>query len=529
MDARKLYARIGLGYMPRLLGLIDRNPYSRTYGCFDRNYWHYKVSDFPSTMYQIAALPLALAYKERFPDSPYRGQERIKDLALAAIRFMGNTLHKDGSGDEFYPFERALGATTIALCRCTEAYLVLGEKHPNIEWMFGRVADWVLENDEPGLMSNHQAAAALGLLNAHLITGKEKYLRGARERIGKFDRLQSKEGWLQEYEGCDPGYLTVAIDFLADYYRKTKDRKVLGILRKAVEFSSYFIHPDGSYGGEYGSRSTQHFISRGFEIIGNEIPLAAQVAGKWLEGVVNGRQEFLEDDRYFIDEPARYLQSYMFFAKRKGRLERKDFRKHFKEAGMYVERKGRYYVVVSLAKGGVMKVFRDGEQVHSDCGLIGVLENGKMVTSQVIDPGNRTEVRPEAVSVEGSLHSVSSALPSPLKSVLFRSGLLTAGRKPRISSLIKSKLTKKLILGKNKEPVTFRRLIEVGDRVRISDRIEIKGKVKVKSLSIGTDFSVIHVPGSRYYQEGCMQEWMNLDKRIGELNREGRIEIERVV
>ena len=35
-------------------------------------------------------------------------------------------------------------------------------------------------------------------------------------------------------------------------------------LHKMIEFLSYFIHPNGSVGGEYGSRSTTFFVPYGF-------------------------------------------------------------------------------------------------------------------------------------------------------------------------------------------------------------------------------------------------------------------------
>ena len=46
----------------KVLTLQDRNEFSNTYGCFDRNYWHYKTRDFPSAMSQEYTLVLALAY-----------------------------------------------------------------------------------------------------------------------------------------------------------------------------------------------------------------------------------------------------------------------------------------------------------------------------------------------------------------------------------------------------------------------------------------------------------------------------------
>ena len=44
----------------RLLGLLDRTPGSETVGCFDRAFWCYRASDFPSSWFQNAAEYAAL-------------------------------------------------------------------------------------------------------------------------------------------------------------------------------------------------------------------------------------------------------------------------------------------------------------------------------------------------------------------------------------------------------------------------------------------------------------------------------------
>ena len=46
--SRDLFAQEALAQIPKILTLGDRNPHSPTYGCFDRNFWHYKIIDFPS-------------------------------------------------------------------------------------------------------------------------------------------------------------------------------------------------------------------------------------------------------------------------------------------------------------------------------------------------------------------------------------------------------------------------------------------------------------------------------------------------
>ena len=99
---RDTYARKALAAIPRLLTLLDRSPYSPTYGCFHRDYWLYKTSDFPDVVRQFGVHALALVYKHDFPDNPYRGAPQVRDWTLAALDFWARQQHGDGSFDEFY-------------------------------------------------------------------------------------------------------------------------------------------------------------------------------------------------------------------------------------------------------------------------------------------------------------------------------------------------------------------------------------------------------------------------------------------
>ncbi|HRQ74037.1 MAG TPA: hypothetical protein PLU35_13505, partial [Phycisphaerales bacterium] len=83
---RDRYVELALPYIPRLLQLIDRNPYSPTYGSFDRAFWHYRTMDFPCGMAQEMALPLALVYARRYPGNRFFGEERVRELAESAVR-----------------------------------------------------------------------------------------------------------------------------------------------------------------------------------------------------------------------------------------------------------------------------------------------------------------------------------------------------------------------------------------------------------------------------------------------------------
>ena len=61
-----IYKEIVLSQTPRILGLGDRNESSKTFGCFDRYYWHYKLLDISNARFQESTLLLALLYCNNF-------------------------------------------------------------------------------------------------------------------------------------------------------------------------------------------------------------------------------------------------------------------------------------------------------------------------------------------------------------------------------------------------------------------------------------------------------------------------------
>ena len=99
---------------------------------------------------------------------------------------------------------------------------------------------------------------------------------------------QSGEGWFPEYEGSDPGYQTLCLYYLAKIYHLHPDSQLKTALERAVEFLSWFAHPDGTFGGEYGSRRTAIFYPGGLAILSREIPLAGRLVRFMLDSIAAG-------------------------------------------------------------------------------------------------------------------------------------------------------------------------------------------------------------------------------------------------
>lgn len=522
---RERYIREALPYMPRLLQLIDRNPYSPTYGCFDRSYWHYRTMDFPCGMYQEFVLPITLCFLNNYPGNRFYQKERLRELSIAAIQFANKSSHKDGTCDDYFPFERAMGALVFSLYACSESYILLGMEDPEIVDFFKRRGDHLGRKNETGKLSNHQALAALALYNVYLITGEEKYKKYCEDRVELTLSWQNKEeGWFQEYEGADPGYHTCTIDFLAKLYKKNQDKSLIVPLKKAVDFAWFFMHSDGSYGGEYGSRNTYHFYPHGFEILAPLTEKAGQIADHFLRNLPRDKRYHNDDDRMTAHYVYNWLQAYDdYYQERPIDINtRANFLKWFPGAKIVICKTDNYYAVANLAKGGITKVFDEEGTLGSDTGLIGELHDGTVLISHLMDERNIIEAKPSEreFRVRGNLSKRSVKLPTPFKQIIFRIILLTVGRfNPNLIRFILQKL---LITGKPRTKYKFERVLRFKEKyVEIEDKL-LGDHPDFKKLSVGSDATSIYVANSNVYQESILCEWKHANKeQISDL-KEGK-------
>ena len=528
---RDAYAREAMRSIPKLLQLADRNPFSPTYGCFDRSYWHYRTMDFPCGMYQEFVLPLALAYNHPFVDNPYCGKKRVAQLAEAGIDYARRSSRRDSSCDDYFPFERALGAAVFSLYAMTEAYQTLDLRRPDLVDFFARRGQWLARHQETGRLSNHQALAAVALYNVYLLTREERFRRASEDKKRIALSWQHEEGWFQEYEGADPGYQTCSIDFLAKLWKKSGAEDLLQPLERATRFAWHFAHPDGSYGGEYGSRNTYHFYPHGFELLASRLPEAGQLADHFLKvGLPRGTRYFNEDDRMCCHYVYNWLQAWLDYWPDRPpdiRLAR-PFERWFPGAKLFVKKTACYHAVAAMNKGGVIKAFDQDGCVASDTGLIARLEDGSTLVSHLIDGEQRVDADPQQglFRVEGRFSRRRQPLPTPFKQILFRLFLLTIGRLS--ANLARRLLQKLLITAKSRTSIRFRRTLHFEpDQIAVRDEIEAPPNTRFSALACGSDATSIYVANSNVYQASVLREWADLSAHLQELNRAGRVSIKR--
>ncbi|HBE19725.1 MAG TPA: hypothetical protein DEG17_13590 [Cyanobacteria bacterium UBA11149] len=526
---KDLFAREALAQIPKLLTLLDRNPHSPTYGCFDRNFWQYKIIDFPSGMAQEFVWPLALVYNTPLPDNHFYQQPALRDWIEAGILYAASSAHPDGSCDDYFPFERAGGAAAFSLLACIESYQELGLNNFRALKFFEKRADWLAHHHESGRLTNHQALIVLCL---ELLTNLLQTNKWDRARVQRLERVlswQNPEGWFIEYEGCDPGYHTLTISCLARIYQLHPDPRLQEALIKAVQLAAEFVHPDGSYGGEYTSRNTYNFFPHGFELVGKWFPEALEINDRILAGLDKGLGSCYADDHIIGHHTWNYLLAWRDFVENRPPIKpRPQGRVYLKEAKILIDRREDSELYLALNKGGVFKIFRDRQLVVSDTQFSLQVKGGSKVKNAIahLVDSYSVKVGEYRVSIEGNLGWAKQKQMTSLNLMILRIVMFTIGR--FFPNLIRKILQTVLITGKKDAPFKFRRSLEWHEgQWCVSDELKAKSWQGVIQVGIGGDQTSIYVVMSRTFQQGQLQPWLDLTGEVKKLNHGDVLKLDR--
>ena len=510
------YLPLALAQVPRLLSHGDREPASRTWGCFDRTFWAWKFTDFAGSRYQEAAF--ALAYLYRSPEAgALHANPRILESCRAAMAYWRRLAHRDGSFDEAYPFERSLAATAFTAFYVGEAYRLIGGDLPGDDRQgtldtLARAGDWLCRNDERhGVLSNHLAAAAAALTVVGTLTGEQRYAGRAEHFLARILDRQSSEGWYEEYGGADPGYQTHATFYLARIWQITGNATLLASLRRANAFLKHCVHPNGTLGGEYGARNTEFYFPAGFEILAAACPDARGIARFMRASVARGSAAGLTmmDQQNFLP----LLNNYLFAHDAASQAVTEtgspplpcesEGEWHFPDAGLHVRTTRTYYAVIGLSKGGVLKLYdRDSRQlVASDCGYWTRLQDAKAASSQSLSrPGAWTMTASQA-DIQARFVRINQPLMSPWLFQAFRAFCLTIGRFRWVAYRLKDALVHVLVRRRRALSLHLhRRITLTPDSVTIEDTLANPEGLQIQSVALGDKFATIHMGSARYFQ-----------------------------
>ncbi|BAE48924.1 hypothetical protein [Paramagnetospirillum magneticum] len=535
---RAFYRAEVLRYAPRLLSQLDRCPLSAAAGSADREYWAWATKDFANQDMQRGIRVLAYLFANQFPGNPFAGQPAMLAWIERMVGFWSRSQSISGAFDHLYLNENSWMAAAFTLVDMAGAFDHAGSAvsaECRTRWLetMRRAAVHLVERDEEhAFISNHRAAGAAGLLAAHRLMGDESFRRRGQSIMDEIYRHQSPEGWYAEYGGADPGYQTLDTHYQGLFYRECGEARVLDSVSASIEFLSYFAQPDGSVGGEYGSRACPHFFPGGFEVFASHLPLAEALAGHCVAGLALGKSAGLSESDCRNEIPM--ATSYVVAMEAMDRdtsprtaiplpLSRR-FERAWSEAGMMVRNDGCRYTIIGASKGGTLKVFdlASGSLVHSSCGYAANDATGRDVSTHLwtLNPdythglavGENPLAPARLVTVRAPFFRFHRRrLMSPLKLHLFRLFNMTAGRIIAVNNFVRRVLiVGQFISGRHRSSACLTRVISFGQEggISISDRFDgLGGFTGLREYGF---LSTVYMASAKYFRPQDMShEWVS--------------------
>jgi len=417
-----------------LVELADRDRLSPTYGCFYYPYWRSKSSDYVNARCQEAVYTLALLYKNDYPGVNCRRREEIKELAIAGALFWASLQHSDGSFDEWYAGEHGFAATAFSSFALSETFSLLrGELSSGecevLTKTLSTAAGWLCQHDDLDKI-NHEAVSAAALYSLGETLGEDRFREEAERKVKLVLDLQTREGWFPELGGVDTGYSFLTLEYLSQCYLHSRDERLKDALGRALEFLSYFVHPDLTTGREYNLCGNSYISLLAGSIMGEFSPLARSL---FSEGIARGNAmaQLAQDDLSRCYHLYNGLLAYDHYRENEGvwDQDRRElpfksvpFRRFFPESGLAAVKTSRYYAVSAGKSGGLVKVFPEGGDLSlQDRGYTLALPGRTPLSSFRLGPDNTVSWSDEGeIKVSASFREGSYFFPHPLARLLLK-------------------------------------------------------------------------------------------------------------
>lgn len=466
VDLHEPLLAVARRWLPRILTQVCRDPTSPLYGCADRNWWHYKIRDFPSIILQQAgyALHQAAGLPEWRND-----REALNALAAASARFWNERAQKHFAFEEYYPWEQGyppLAFSTLAVAKLVyDGVLPIDDVGPGL-----RVAARQLRTRFEDKAANQQVAGLAALAWIDKVLPDEADCGIFADQKARTLELQHEEGWYWEYDGPDLGYLAVTVDCLWDLFDATGDQDYRTSIRRTLEFMAQF--PSAAPGGVglHNSRNTDYLVPYGIcrsALEGDESERrdAAAVA-RWAFATADRDDHFLAavDDRYICHYLGHSVLRALALVGRSQPADA-DFAatspRLLSGSGHYLDSG----LIVSCRKGGMVTL--TGEQGEaSDFGWLVERGKGQFVTHWW-SPDWTFREGDGAITIAGAFFPHKEKRSTPFKHIVLRGLSFILGR--RLIALLKRVLIFKR--GGKAAPTFARTIRRTADGLEIADRI----------------------------------------------------------
>lgn len=501
--------------LPRILSLYDNDPISKSFGYGDRYHWSWNLIDFNNGTFQGVVNGLSILFLENL--WPYKFDKktfikRIYSIGMATEKI----INKDGSLSEAFPNEGSYCVTALVSFDMLSAFEKINkfftvEQKKNWLNLISKMINYLINKDEEhAFITNHLATASAALLRWSKLTKNVSAKFKSLKLLSMIIEKQSYEGWYLEYEGFDPGYQSLSTYYLADILRNKPDIILERSLKNSIKFLWNFAHPDGSFGGLYGSRNTRFYYPSGVTYLSQKIPEALALSNFMTKSIRDQKVVTLSA----IDEPNLipifncYCEN-IFWEKRiknkKSRIKtlpsalNSSKTRYFKDSGIIINSGKKHYTIINSNKGGVIYHFVKDKNCLIDSGVAFKNKRKKFGSTQAYDKSNKVIFGNKSIKIESKVTSIKKRIPSNLDFLILRLLTITIFKSRLIKEFIKKILVKILITNKNYWPIKNVREIKFGENLEVIDNSLFNKNFFTKNKN--KIFSHIHMASYGYWQK----------------------------
>lgn len=504
--------------LPRVLALYDTDTTSPTYGLGDRFFWSWKLIDFANGTYQALVSGMALLLKHDLLPPHFdkkKWMKRIKSLIIGLQKITA----KNGSLSEAFPNEGSfcvtglVGADVLLALHLLKDDLSADEYQEWLEIVTPLIEFLHKQDEYHGMISNHLATSALAMVRYGQLKpeARKKSDERAKRWISRILQQQSREGWFKEYDGADPGYQSWCLASLISIDELRPEWKLREPILNSFEFIQYAAHPDGCFGGSYGSRMTRFVFPSGFERYKNESPIAKRLALFFETSIKMHRLVTLDaiDNGNLIPLFNDYVHSAIAYSSIDSSAEQKhllpyensDGEYYFQEASWYIYATKESYTVLNIQKGGAgLRTFHDMSPCIDISPPFAQKKNGTYLSGGFYDEKTSFQTTPCGIKITCGLKKLKKPLPTPFNFLILRCLALTLFRSRYFGNLAKILLAKYLV---NKKPTTqyiMQRTIKLEGTLEINDHFP----ENLTQIAV-SNFHPIHMASLGYWQFGDEQ------------------------
>lgn len=465
-------------FLPRILSQCCRDPNSPAFGCFDRNFWHYRMRDFASIILQQGGYTVLQAQRA-LPGGPLT-ESFARSIAAGACRFWDQRASRHGAFEEYYPWEQGyppLAFSSLAVAKMVAAGVCAAG---DVDRGLRKAARQLAARFEPKA-ANQQVAGLAALAWIRKIRPDLVPDRAFARQKKRTLALQTEEGWYWEYDGPDAGYLSVTIDCLWDLFDATGDADFRTSADRALAFLHRVIAVPGRAPGMLNARNTDYVVPYGIaRYLNNGTDIQRRLAGQLLAALY---ADLPSPAHFFRAVDDRYLCHYIGHSIARAILELEKAERSAPDSAApeapareafdlplagYAFRPGSNGapdLFLALKKGGCLRVCA-GDATALDFGWI-VKTCKKQFVSHWWSRDWSVSSADGTWTIRGLLAPHRELDSTPLKHFGLRVVSFLFGRS--VIGILKNVL----IFKKKKSPYTFRRTISIANgTIRIDDRID---------------------------------------------------------